>query len=220
MLGWIGVEVKAIFCCASVFSGLNCQIPFQVLRIREFQTDLDGSFTHAILFSFYFFFVAQTTMSKYQSLVIDAIKALKDRTGSSRQAIKKYIETNHKEAAASPAFKRALASALKTGVAKGVFVLVGASFKLSEKAKAKKAKKAAPKKKAAAAKPAAAAAAAEGAKPAAKKAAPKKKAAGAKPKKAAAAKKATKPKAKKAASKKSAAKKAAPKKAAAKAPKA
>merc|ERR1712154_6782 len=125
-------------------------------------------------------------------MIAAAITALKDRTGSSRQAILKYICANYKVDAAKAAVQVRLA--LKRGVAKGALKMARASgkgagsykvVKVEKPKKVKKAKK--PKKVKKAAK-----------KPAAKKAK--------KPKKAA-----KKPAAKKAA-KKPAAKKAAPKK--------
>merc|ERR1712046_339579 len=131
--------------------------------------------------------------------------ALKDRTGSSRQAILKYICANYKVDAAKAAVQIRLA--LKRGVAKGALKMARASgkgagsYKLVKVEKPKKAKKAKkPKaKKPNAKKPKAAK---KAKKPAAKKAK--------KPKKAAKKPAAKKPAAKKAA--KQPAKKAAPKK--------
>ena len=74
-------------------------------------------------------------------MAIAAIKALKDRTGSSSSAIKKYIEANNKDLKFA---NHNLRAALKKGVADGMLVQVKASYKLSDKAK-----KPAPKKKAA-----------------------------------------------------------------------
>lgn len=129
---------------------------------------------------------------KYSEMIAAALAGLKERTGSSRQAILKYITANYKLGDGANAH---LKLALKTGVKKGTFKQAkgtgaSGSFKLGEKPKvAKKAAKpkaAKPKvKKAAAKKPAAKKPAAK--KPAAKKAKTPKKAA-AKPKKAAAAK--------------------------------
>merc|ERR1712242_221060 len=111
----------------------------------------------------------------YSVMVAAALKALKERSGSSRQAILKYILANYKVDAAKAGVPLKLA--LKKGVAAGTLKMGGAagkkgagSFKLGEKAKAekkpkKKAKKPAAKK---AKKPAAMKAAK---KPAAKKAA-------------------------------------------------
>ena len=140
---------------------------------------------------------------KYIEMIEAAISALKERTGSSRQAIVKYVKANYKVGDNCDVH---IKQALKRGVASGVLkqpkgVGASGSFKLAEKAKAKK-----PAKKPSAKKPAAK-------KPAAKKAVkktPKKKAAAKKatPKKKAAAKKpAAKKPAKKAAAKKPAAKK-------------
>merc|ERR1712079_330792 len=100
-----------------------------------------------------------------------AVKAMKDRTGSSRQAIAKYICANYKVDAAKAGVP--LRPALKKGVAAGTLKMGGAAgkkgagcFKIGEKAKVEKKKK--PNK--AAKKPAAKKAAK---KPAAKKAAKK-----------------------------------------------
>ena len=128
---------------------------------------------------------------KYIDMVKAAIGTLKERNGSSRQAILKYINANYTVSDKAPTNTK---NALKKGVVAGALKQVkgtgaSGSFKLMEKPKA--AKKPAAKKPAAAAK-----------KPVAKKAAGKKAAAKKTPKKAA---------------KKPAAKKATPKKAAAKA---
>ena len=139
---------------------------------------------------------------KYAEMISAAVGALKERKGSSRQAILKYINANYKVGEGASTHVKL---ALKRGVAGGTLKQVkgsgaSGSFKLPDKKKAvaKKpaAKKAAPKKKAtpkkkvvAKAKPAAAK------KPAAKKVAPKKKAAA--PKKKPAAKKPAAKKAKK-----------------------
>ena len=147
---------------------------------------------------------------KYSVMVAEAIGALKERTGSSRQAIVKYISANYKVGDGAATHVK---QALKRGVTAGVLSQpkgtgASGSFKVVKK-------EAPPKKKPAAKKPAAKKPAAK--KPAAKKATPKKKAAGKKatPKKKTPAKK--KPAGKKA--KKPAAKKPAAKKAAKKTPK-
>merc|ERR1712088_422000 len=115
---------------------------------------------------------------KYSVMIAAAIKALKDRTGSSRQAIMKYICANYKVDAAKAGVPLRLA--LKKGVAAGTLKMGGAAgkkgagcFKIGEKAKVekKKPKKVVKKKKPAAKKPAAKKPAAK--KPAAKKAAKK-----------------------------------------------
>merc|ERR1711973_861481 len=115
---------------------------------------------------------------KYSVMIAAAIKALKDRTGSSRQAIAKYICANYKVDAAKA--RVPLRLALKKGVAAGTLKMGGVAgkkgagcFKIGEKAKVekkKKPKKVVKKKKPAAKKPAAK-------KPAAKKPAAAKKAA-------------------------------------------
>merc|ERR1712096_359481 len=141
------------------------------------------------------------THPKYAVMIAAAITALKDRSGSSRQAILKYIVANNKVDAAKSAVQVRLA--LKRGLAKGTLKPArksgkgSGSFKLVKVAKKKKAKK--PKKK-------------KAKKP--KKAKKAKKAKKPKAKRAKKPKKAAKKPAKKAAKKpaKKAAKKAAPKK--------
>ena len=143
---------------------------------------------------------------KYSEMIAAAITALKERTGSSRQAIVKYISANYKVGDSAGTHVKL---ALKRGVASGALKQVkgagaSGSFKNAEKAKPAKAKKPAAKKPAAkkVKKPAAAAK-----KPAAKKTPKKAKKPAAKktPKKAK--KPAAKKPAKKPAAKKSAAKK-------------
>lgn len=123
---------------------------------------------------------------KYIDMITAAVAALKERSGSSRQAIAKYIKANYKVGDNADVH---LKMSLKRGVACGVLKQVkgtgaSGSFKLAEKAKAPAAKKPATKKSSA-------------------KKAPKKVAAKKKP----AAKKATPKKGKKPAAKKSSAKK-------------
>merc|ERR1712158_90804 len=117
---------------------------------------------------------------KYSVMIAAAIKALKDRTGSSRQAIAKYICANYKVDAAKAGVPLRLA--LKKGVAAGTLEMGGAAgkkgagcFKIGEKAKVekKKPKKVAKKKKPAAKKAKKPAAKKAAKKPAAKKAAKK-----------------------------------------------
>merc|ERR1712086_227313 len=117
---------------------------------------------------------------KYSVMIASAITALKNRTGSSRAAILKYIVANNKVDATKGSTQVRLA--LKRGVARGALKTAAASgknagsYKLVKKekpAKVKKAKKPVAKK--AAKKPAAKKAAAK--KPAAKKPAAKKPAA-------------------------------------------
>ena len=168
------------------------------------------------------------THPKYSEMIATAVKSLKERGGSSRQAILKYIMANYKVGDnATPVnahLKLALRAGVKTGALKqskgtgasGSFRM-GEQKKVAKKAakpKAAKPKKAkTPKKKAAAKKPAAKKSdkpkKAAAKKPAAKKAKTPKKAA-AKPKKATKSPKkakATKPKAAKKTPKKAAAKK-------------
>jgi len=144
---------------------------------------------------------------KYVDMIAAAIAALKERGGSSRQAILKYITANYKVGDNANSH---LKLALKRGVATGALAQVkgtgaSGSFKLAKKPEAPKKKKPAKKP---AKKPTAK-------KPAAKKAAPKKKTPSKKkstPKKAAKKPAAKKPAAKKPAKKTT--KKKTPKKAA------
>jgi histone H1/5 len=62
-------------------------------------------------------------------MAVDAIKALKERSGSSSAAIKKFIVANNNVAFAQHNLK----AGLKTGVTNGTLVMVKASYKLSEK---------------------------------------------------------------------------------------
>ena len=143
---------------------------------------------------------------KYADMVSAAIAARKERGGSSRRAILKYIMANYKVSSDEKQVNTHVKMALKRGAASGVLKQVkgagaNGSFKLGEKPKAPKKK---PAKKPAAKKPVKKPAK----KPAAKKT-PKKKAAAKKPAKKSAAKKpAAKKPAKKPAAKKPAAKKA------------
>merc|ERR1712129_228384 len=115
---------------------------------------------------------APATHSKYIDIITAAIPALKERMGSSRQAILKYIVTNYKVDAAKAVV--AVRLALKAGVAKGVIKTAKEAGKGAGKFKVVKVEK--PKKPAAAAKkPEAKKVAAK--KPAAKKPAAKKAAA-------------------------------------------
>merc|ERR1719419_1443700 len=105
----------------------------------------------------------------YSVMIADSIKALKDRTGSSRQAILKYICANYKVDAAKAAVH--VRTALKKGVAAETLKMAAAAgkkgagcYKLGEKAKDVKKPKVAKVKKPVAKKPKAAK------KPAAKKA--------------------------------------------------
>merc|ERR1712109_52016 len=99
---------------------------------------------------------------KYSVMIAAAITALKDRTGSSRQAILKYICANYKVDAskAGQHLRMALKASIKKGSLKmakesgkgaGCFKLVKAEAPAKPKAKAAPKKKAAPAKKAKAA---------------------------------------------------------------------
>merc|ERR1712002_1196977 len=134
-----------------------------------------------------------STHPKYSVMIAAAIAALKERTGSSRQAILKYVIANNKGVEEKTAAVQ-LKLALKRGVASGALKQVkgvgaSGSFKLVKAEKpAAKPKKAAPKKTVAK-------------KPAAKKTATKKPAPKKATKKPVAKKAAKKPAAKKAAKK-------------------
>ena len=143
---------------------------------------------------------------KYSDMIAAAITALKERTGSSRQAIVKYISANYKVGDSAGTHVKL---ALKRGVASGALKQVkgagaSGSFKNAEKPKPKAKKPAAKKpaakkvKKAAAKKPAAKKTPKKAAKKPAAKKTPKK------AKKPAAKKPAKKPAAKKSAAKKKA----------------
>ncbi|KUI61257.1 Histone H1 [Cytospora mali] len=142
---------------------------------------------------------APASHPSYQDMISEAITQLKDRNGSSRQSLKKYVKANYNIQASTDAmFDSLFNRALKKGVETGHFVQPkGASggTKLAKKSAPVKKEAAAKEKKPAAEKK-------EGAKkPAAKKAAPKKEGAAA-TKKAAAPKKAAASTTKKAAPKK------------------
>jgi len=79
-------------------------------------------------------------------IIVKCVLDLKERTGSSRQAIKKYLAANEKKEIKT----HILNAALKKGVADGKLVMVKASYKVSADTKKALTKKAAPKKKAAA----------------------------------------------------------------------
>lgn len=137
----------------------------------------------------------------YQDMIAEAITQLKDRNGSSRQSLKKYVKANNNiQAQTDSMFDSLFNRALKAGVDKGVFVQPkGASggTKLAKKSAPVK-KESAPKEKKPAAEKKDSAKKATAKKPAAtkkegaatKKAAPKKAASTAAPKKAAPKKKA------------------------------
>jgi histone H1/5 len=109
--------------------------------------------------------------ASYQDMIKDAIINLKDRSGSSRVALKKYVKANNKITAEGAFFDSLFNRALKSGVDKGVFAQPKGSSggtklaaplkkeakpKTEKKAAAPKAKKAAAPKKTAVAKPKAA----------------------------------------------------------------
>ncbi|KAH8888650.1 hypothetical protein GQ53DRAFT_826316 [Thozetella sp. PMI_491] len=136
---------------------------------------------------------AAPTHGTYQAMITDAIVARKDRYGSSRQALKKYVKANNNITVSDNMFDSLFNKALKAGVEKGVFEQPkgpSGGTKLAKKSAApaavKKpaAKKAAPKKEAKETKEKK-----EKKAPAPKKAAPKKEAKETKEKKVAAPKK-------------------------------
>ncbi|KAL4884996.1 linker histone H1 and H5 family-domain-containing protein [Aspergillus karnatakaensis] len=66
---------------------------------------------------------AASTHVSYRDMIKDAILNLKERNGSSRQSIKKYVKANNKLAPASPnAFDSQFNKAIKVGVEKGDFI--------------------------------------------------------------------------------------------------
>jgi len=74
----------------------------------------------------------------YSVMVTEAIGTLKERTGSSRQAIVKYIESKYK---VGDAGKRQINAALKKGIQKGSLVSPkghGGSYRLTAKPKTEK----------------------------------------------------------------------------------
>ncbi|KAL4227973.1 hypothetical protein ACF0H5_013411 [Mactra antiquata] len=134
------------------------------------------------------------THPKYSEMVAKAIGALKERGGSSRQAILKYIMSNFNVGIDANAVNSRLKIALRSGVTKGALKQskgkgASGSFRLGEKPAAPKKKVA---KKPKAKKPKAKKPAGEGAAAKPKKAKTPKKAKAAKPKKAKTPKKATK----------------------------
>ncbi|ORZ03760.1 linker histone H1 and H5 family-domain-containing protein [Syncephalastrum racemosum] len=89
----------------------------------------------------------------YETMIRNAILALKERKGSSRQAIKKYILANNKVSQGTH-FDSQINAAIKRGHGKGIFQLpkgLSGTVKLAKPVKEKKAtgekKKAAPTKK-------------------------------------------------------------------------
>ncbi|KAF7884017.1 hypothetical protein EAF00_011329 [Botryotinia globosa] len=98
---------------------------------------------------------APSDHASYQDMIIDAIINLKERNGSSRIQLKKYLKANNKINAGDSMFDSLFNRALKNGVAKEVFIMPKGSsgtVKLAPKAKkapAEKAPKKATEKKAA-----------------------------------------------------------------------
>merc|ERR1711977_96328 len=91
---------------------------------------------------------AASEHASYQDMITDAIVNLKDRNGSSRIALKKYVRANNKINAADAMFDSLFNRALKAGVEKGVFAQPKGSSggtKLAKKEPKPAAAKAAPK---------------------------------------------------------------------------
>ena len=76
-------------------------------------------------------------------MISEALKALKERTGSSLYAIAKHIEEKHKDHLPYD-FRKTLTQRLKESVAKGKLVKIKASYKLAKAATPAKKKKATP----------------------------------------------------------------------------
>jgi hypothetical protein len=91
-----------------------------------------------------------------EQMVAQSIAALKERSGSSRAAIKKWIAANFGAKLQVATFDTLIRQAIARGLKSGSLIQVKGSFKLSEAAKPKKAVKKVAAKKAAAKKPAAA----------------------------------------------------------------
>ncbi|KAK0625309.1 linker histone H1 and H5 family-domain-containing protein [Bombardia bombarda] len=64
---------------------------------------------------------APSTHGSYQDMITDAIVALKDRNGSSRQSLKKYVRANNTLNVGDKMFDSLFNKALKAGVDKGTF---------------------------------------------------------------------------------------------------
>ncbi|KAK3942016.1 linker histone H1 and H5 family-domain-containing protein [Diplogelasinospora grovesii] len=87
--------------------------------------------------------------ASYQDMITDAIIQLKDRNGSSRQALKKYVKKQNTINVPDAMFDSLFNKALKNGVAKGVFEQPKGPSGGTKLAKKTAAKPAAPKKAAA-----------------------------------------------------------------------
>merc|ERR1712002_817436 len=88
----------------------------------------------------------------YKDMAVAAITGLKDRSGSSRQAILKYVMANYKVGTDASKVRRQLQLALKKAVAGGALKAAApagrkgaGSYRLGEKPKAEKKKKPAKK---------------------------------------------------------------------------
>ncbi|KAI2001709.1 hypothetical protein LOZ52_001874 [Ophidiomyces ophidiicola] len=113
------------------------------------------------------------THASYKDMIRDAIINLKERTGSSRQALKKYVRNNNSlNVASQSAFDVQFNRAVKAGVEKGEFLQPkgpSGPLKLAKKEATKPAAKAVAKKPAAAAATSTATTTAAATKPATKK---------------------------------------------------
>ncbi|KAF5183678.1 Histone h1 [Thalictrum thalictroides] len=90
--------------------------------------------------------VAKASHPPYFQMIKEAILALKERGGSSPQAIAKYMEEKFKPDLPAN-FKKIMSVQLKKSVVKGKLVKVKASFKLSDESKKEKSTKTAIEKK-------------------------------------------------------------------------
>jgi histone H1/5 len=64
---------------------------------------------------------SSSSHASYQDMITDAIVALKDRNGSSRQSLKKYVKANNNITVTEKMFDSLFNKALKSGVEKGAF---------------------------------------------------------------------------------------------------
>ncbi|KAK2753863.1 hypothetical protein FQN55_000227 [Onygenales sp. PD_40] len=103
---------------------------------------------------------AAATHASYKDMITDAIINLKERNGSSRQALKKYVQNNNRiNVTSQSVFDAQFNRAVKSGVEKGAFTQPkgpSGPLKLAKKEAAAKPAAAKPAAKKAAAKPAAA----------------------------------------------------------------
>lgn len=67
----------------------------------------------------------------FNEMIVEAIRALKDRTGSSQIAIQKYILSEWTEIVDNPTFRSRMGQTLKKGIKSGQFQRIKASYKIS-----------------------------------------------------------------------------------------